>query len=227
MDRKTAVASQPRGSSGTAGMRKARQTQNRATLIRLVHVAKRELVQLGRLDEDSYRATLARIAGKSSSAELDVSELTKVLDYFKGIGFKVRSKKAPPLETPSRALALDAESRKVRALWLFLHELGVVKNPSEEALAGYVKRLTGVDALQWTDAAQAERLIESLKKWAMRFLPKIVASLADQAKTLQLQPQAAADLQHSLTQAFERSTYDPMRAAWEHLTVVLKQGAQA
>jgi phage gp16-like protein len=208
-------------------MKRARQTQNRATLIRLVHVAKRELLQLGRLDEDSYRATLARIAGKSSSADLDASELTKVLDYFKSIGFKVRSKKAPPLEKPSRALALDAESRKVRALWLFLHELGIVKNPSEAALAGYAKRITGVDALQWTDGGQAERLIESLKKWAMRFLPEIVSGLAKQAQALQLQPQQALDLQHALNQAFERRTYDPMQAAWAHLTIVLKQGAQA
>lgn len=207
-------------------MKRARQPQQRATLIRLVHVAKRELVQDGRLDDDSYRATLARIAGKSSSADLDVSELTKVLDYFKTLGFKVRSKKAPPLETPSRALALDAESRKVRAIWLFMHELGIVKNPSEASLAAYAKRITGVDALQWTDGAQAEVLIETLKKWAMRFLPKIVTDMAATVRSLQLQPRTVAELNESLAVAFERRTYDPMRNAWEHLNAVLT-GAKA
>lgn len=209
--------------------RKTASPASRATLLRLVQVARRELTQNGQLDEGSYRATLERLAGKSSAAELGISELTKVLDYFKSLGFKVRSKPTPasemPSQRPSRALALDAESRKVRALWLFLFQLGVVKDASEEALAAYVKRQAGVDALQWVDRAQAERLIEALKKWAMRFLPEIVDNMARQAEALQLDPETAAELKTRLNRAHARCTYDPMYEAWSLLDEALKAGA--
>ncbi|MGQ0708742.1 MAG: gp16 family protein, partial [Rhodoferax sp.] len=151
---------------------------NRQRLIRLIHVAKRDL----HLDDETYRAILQRIGKKVSAAELTVPELEKVLEHLKRSGFKVRSKgkAAGATAKPSRALARDPQSQKIRALWLFLHQLGAVRNPSEEALAAYVKRLTGVDALQWINGAQSERLIESMKKWAMRFLPDQVKALAQQ-----------------------------------------------
>ena len=205
---------------------------DRQGLIRLIHVAKRDL----QLDDDTYRAILQRVAGKGSSSDLTVSELEKVLEHMKRSGFKVRSKgKAartakPAKAKPSRPLAQDAESRKVRALWLFLHQLDVVKNPSEEALAAYVKRIAGVDALQWINGEQAERLIETMKKWAMRFLPARVKSLAEMAAEeinagrIVLTPEELAGLRGCIGTAQERQTYDPMYWAWESLTEVLKKG---
>ncbi len=205
---------------------------DRQGLIRLIHVAKRDL----QLDDDTYRAILQRVAGKESSSDLNVSELEKVLEHMKRSGFKVRSKgKAPRTAKqakakPSRPLAQDAESRKVRALWLFLHQLDVVKNPSEEALAAYVKRIAGVDALQWINGEQAERLIETMKKWAMRFLPARVKALAERAAKeinagrIVLTPEELAGLQGSIGTAQERQTYDPMYWAWESMTEVLNKG---
>lgn len=205
---------------------------DRQGLIRLIHVAKRDL----QLDDDTYRTILQRVAGKGSSSELTVPELEKVLEHMKRSGFKVRSKgKAPrsaqPAKAkPSRPLAQDGESKKVRAIWLFLHQLGVVKNPAEEALAAYVKRIAGVDALQWINGEQAERLIETMKKWAMRFLPARVKALAETAAAeinagrIVLTPQELAELQHAIGTAQARQTYDPMYWAWESLTEVLKKG---
>lgn len=205
---------------------------DRQGLIRLIHVAKRDL----QLDDDTYRAILQRVAGKESSSDLNISELEKVLEHMKRSGFKVRSKgKAPRTAKqakakPSRPLAQDAESRKVRALWLFLHQLDVVKNPSEEALAAYVKRIAGVDALQWINGEQAERLIETMKKWAMRFLPARVKALAERAAKeinagrIVLTPEELAGLQGCIGTAQERQTYDPMYWAWESLTEVLNKG---
>ena len=140
------------------------QPSNRQRLIRLIHVAKRDLS----LDDDTYRSILQRFGRKESSSDLTVPELEQVLEHLKRSGFKVRSKGKPAKPKavkakPSRPLAQDAESKKIRALWLFLHELGAVKNPSEEALAAYVKRIAGVDALQWISGEQAERLIETMK----------------------------------------------------------------
>ena len=106
---------------------------NRQRLIRLIHVAKRDLS----MDDDTYRAILLRIGKKASSADLTIPELEKVLEHLKRSGFKVRSKAKSAQAKPSRPLAQDGESKKIRALWLFLHELGAVKNPSEEALAAY------------------------------------------------------------------------------------------
>ena len=205
---------------------------DRQGLIRLIHVAKRDL----QLDDDTYRAILQRVAGKGSSSDLTVSELEKVLEHMKRSGFKVRSKgKAPRTAKPakaklSRPLAQDGESKKVRALWLFLHQLGAVKNPSEEALAAYVKRIAGVDALQWISGEQAETLIETLKKWAMRFLPARVKALAERAAEeinagrIVLTPEEVAGLRGCIGTAQERQTYDPMYWAWESLMEVLKKG---
>ncbi len=197
-----------------------RQPADRQRLIRLIHVAKGKLS----MDDDTYRAILQRIGKKASSADLTIPELEKVLEHLKRSGFKVRSKAKPPQEKPSRPLAQNPESKKIRALWLFLHELGAVKNPSEEALAAYVKRIARVDALQWIDGEQAERLIETMKKWAMRFLPQAVKALVPQVNALQLSDIDCARLNDALNTAFARLTFDPMHHAWECLNDVLKRG---
>lgn len=197
-----------------------RKPTDRQHLIRLIHVAKRDLA----LDEDSYRAILQRIGKKTSAADLTIPELEKVLEHLKRSGFKVRSKSKPAQAKPSRPLAQDAESKKIRALWLFLHELGTVKNPSEEALAAYVKRIAGVDALQWINGEQSERLIETMKKWAMRFLPQVVKELMQQAGALPLSDLERDQLNAVLNKAFTRLTFDPMHSAWESLNDVLKRG---
>lgn len=202
------------------------QPSNRQRLIRLIHVAKRDLS----LDDDTYRSILQRFGGKESSSDLTVPELEQVLEHLKRSGFKVRSKGKPAKPKavkakPSRPLAQDAESKKIRALWLFLHELGAVKNPSEEALAAYVKRIAGVDALQWISGEQAERLIETMKMWAMRFLPDAVKALVPRVAELPLSDEDRGQLNALLNKAFSRLTFDPMHSAWESLNDVLKKGA--
>ncbi len=202
------------------------QPSNRQRLIRLIHVAKRDLS----LDDDTYRSILQRFGRKESSSDLTVPELEQVLEHLKRSGFKVRSKGKPAKPKavkakPSRPLAQDAESKKIRALWLFLHELGAVNNPSEEALASYVKRIAGVDALQWISGEQAERLIETMKKWAMRFLPDAVKALVPRVAELPLSDEDRGQLNALLNKAFSRLTFDPMHSAWESLNDVLKKGA--
>lgn len=202
------------------------QPSNRQRLIRLIHVAKHDLS----LDDDTYRSILQRFGRKESSSDLTVPELEQVLEHLKRSGFKVRSKSKPAKPKavkakPSRPLAQDAESKKIRALWLFLHELGAVKNPSEEALAAYVKRIAGVDALQWISGEQAERLIETMKKWAMRFLPDAVKALVPRVAEMPLSDEDRGQLNALLNKAFSRLTFDPMHSAWESLNDVLKKGA--
>lgn len=206
----------------------ARTTANqdaRQRLIRLIHVGKRELG----LDDEIYRALLMGSVQKDSTSAMSVPELERVLERMKRSGFKVRVKSArPPAQSrPGRPLAQYPEARKVRALWLFLHQLGAVKNPSEEALAAYVKRIAKVDALQWTNGNQTEALIETLKKWAMRYLPgqvrEMAQTLSEAIKTgsVTLSDEELTGLRSTVGLAQTRQTFDPMQTAWDALKTAL------
>jgi len=184
----------------------------------LIHVAKRELG----MDDDAYRAMLRSLELPDSSANMTVPQLDTVLEHMKRSGFKVLSQGNAAQGTPFWPLAQDPQSRKIRALWLFLHELGAVKDPSEAALAAYVKRMTKVDALQWTNDRQPKRVIEALKKWAMRFLPQAVKALEQEVSALSLTDLDRNRLNTALHRAVTRGTFAPMHAAWK-LLVELKR----
>jgi len=153
-------------------MSATRNPNSRQSLIRLIHVAKRDLA----LDDDTYCAMLIAATGKDSSAGLSVPQLERVLAHMKKSGFTVRHKtpkdrprdSAHPPGGLSRNIAQDAQSKKIRALWLSLHDMGAVHDCSEAALGAYVKRITRIDALQWLDGDQASHVIETLKKWQER-----------------------------------------------------------
>ena len=72
-------------------------TDNRLRLIKLIHVARRELG----MDDDTYRLLLSGmkgLGGATSTADLSVPNLYRVLEQLKQRGFKVRpSKKQRPL----------------------------------------------------------------------------------------------------------------------------------
>lgn len=124
--------------------------------IQMIHIAKQ---QLG-MDEETYRSMLWTVARVKSSTELDFVGRRNVIAHLEARGFK-RTR-------PARKLADDPQSKKIRALWLDLHKAEKVRNPSEEALAAFVKRQTGCEALQWLSGKQASDVIEELKKWLER-----------------------------------------------------------
>ncbi len=123
------------------------------------------------LDDDTYRAILAEYGAKSSKDRAftfaKADELIHDLEE-KAVAAGKWEKRKPARKAKTRKLADDPQSKKIRALWLELHQAEKVKNPSESALAAYVKRMTGVNALQWLSTAQASNVIESLKKWLER-----------------------------------------------------------
>lgn len=135
----------------------------------LIHMAKATLW----LNREDYEHVLRTVTGKDSAADMNAAEREKLLQHFKAKGFKV---KPTARSQQARTLAQDAQSRKVRAMWLMLHALGQVRDPSEAALAAYVKRMAKVDALQW---ANHFAVIESLKSWAMRHLPQFVKATVE------------------------------------------------
>lgn len=150
------------------GMNAALTNPTRLRYIKLIHVARREM----RMDDETYRLMLSGMTGldgATSTADLSVPNLQRVLEQLKQRGFKPRPNKAG-----TRPRANDEQSRKIRSLWLELHDLGAVRDPSEEALANFVKSMTKVSALQWLNVAQASRVIENLKQWQRRMTNKEV-----------------------------------------------------
>lgn len=110
------------------------------------------------LDDDAYRAMLQDRTGKASAKELSDGQIRAVLDHLNGVN------------RPKASARRDdsATSRKIRALWLSLWNLGVVRNPEETALVNFMRPIAKVDALHWLSARDAFRVIEALKDMGKR-----------------------------------------------------------
>lgn len=135
--------------------------QRRRALLAKVHISKK---QLG-LDEDDYRAVIFQHCGSMSAADATEAQLAAVVQHFGQRGFKAQAKgvpgrRAPAVDTPT--------ARKARALWLSLHQLGAVRNPSEQALEAFARRQLKCEVWRWSDQALAYKLIEALKAMAKR-----------------------------------------------------------
>jgi phage gp16-like protein len=142
-----------------------KQTDNRKRLYTLLAIGKQ---QLG-WDEEFYRGIWLPMQGATKDADgrysattLSIAQLFQALEKMRAAGFRPKSKAS------NRAQAGDPQSKMIRGLWLELHELGAVRNPSESSLAAYVKRQAGVEALQWLNNDQASQVIEALKQWVKR-----------------------------------------------------------
>lgn len=130
-------------------------------LIQLIHIARSDL----QMDEDTYRQMLQGLTGKASTKGMDTTQLDRVLESMKKKGFRVK-----PAGKATSSLLLDnhPQSKKIRALWLEMAAAGIVRDSSEQALALWVKRETGISALRWLSNEQASSIIEKLKKWQRR-----------------------------------------------------------
>ncbi len=174
----------------------------RAKEITLIHVLSG---QIG-LDEDTRRGMLAQLTGKRSSKDLTWQERKRVIDHLVSKGAKVTTPRKPGRKTgaPSRPLDTSAQASKVRALWIALHGLGAVRDPSEAALAGYTKRIAKVDALQWATGEQLETLIETLKKWVIRVCAELAPDLMSRANLSSLDEKTSHDLKVCYGRLLER-----------------------
>ncbi|HVJ53474.1 MAG TPA: regulatory protein GemA [Aliidongia sp.] len=119
--------------------------------------------QLG-LAEDDYRALVRRHSGERtrSAGELTPKERGELLDHLRRCG--AGTKNAPS----ARGTDARRQAAKLRALWLSLWQLGQVERPDDAALAAFVMRQTGIEALRWNSAADLNRATEALKGWCER-----------------------------------------------------------
>ena len=98
--------------------------------VKIIHVARRELG----MDEDAYRLMLERVTGVASLRAMSVRQKIEVIDELKRMGFRIKSggHKLPKAFAP--------HSRQIHALWKSCYRLGVIENPSREALRAFCKR---------------------------------------------------------------------------------------
>lgn len=134
-----------------------RGAQHRRAMLAKINVARHQLNMV----EDDYRQLLFDATGKTSLKECSEAEMDAVLTRLKGLGFK-------PVPKKGERSAQHPMARKARALWISLHQLGVVHNPSEQALEAFARRQLGCDRLVWARQSDAYRLIEALKDMASR-----------------------------------------------------------
>ncbi|TCT41175.1 gp16 family protein [Martelella mediterranea] len=130
--------------------------------IAALHVAKK---QLG-LDDETYRAKLSTITGKSSAKEMSEAERQKVLTVFRNEGFSPKATEARP---DGRKKLTGKFAPKLQALWIAAWNLGLVNNRDDAALLAFVKRQTGIDHTRFlTYGGDASKAIEALKSWIKR-----------------------------------------------------------
>lgn len=132
------------------------------TALAAIHVAKK---QLG-LDEDTYRAVLMRVTGKSSAGAMSEAERVRVVEELRRQGFKPASKRG------SKGARKRLEGRfagKLQALWIAVWNLGLVEDREDGALLAFVKRQTRIDHTRFLRHPEdADAVIEALKAWMAR-----------------------------------------------------------
>ncbi|MDO9625162.1 MAG: regulatory protein GemA [Pseudomonas sp.] len=116
-----------------------------------IHVAK---AQLG-LDDETYRALLARIAGVRSAKDLNTRQIGAVLAEFERLGFKPLPTKKAGRKAPKAAPDKAAMIVKIEAY------LAEAKRPWAYADA-MALRMFKVERVEWCDGDQLRRLIAAL-----------------------------------------------------------------
>ena len=131
----------------------------RQKLLAAIHIAKKDLA----LTEESYRDLLERVTEHRTCKACSIPQLEKVLDEFGKLGWTNK-----PRKRGSRGGRPKPQLAKLKALWMALYWLAEVDNASDEALAAFVKRQVGVEALAWLKPDDANTCIEALKDWCGR-----------------------------------------------------------
>jgi phage gp16-like protein len=130
-----------------------------ARRIALVRVARSRL----NLDEASYRALLASVAGVSSSTELDATGFDDLMAAFRRLGFKSDWYR----ETGGSggfAAATPGQVALIRNLWLDYSD----RKGTPADLRTWLQRHFKVTALRFVDVATAPKVIAALRAMVAR-----------------------------------------------------------
>lgn len=140
-----------------------RATQHRRSMIAKINIARQQLHMV----EDDYRQLLFNATGRTSLRDCSDGQLANMITALKGKGFQPLPTAGPRVGRGKHA-AGHPVARKARALWLSLHQLGVVRNPAEEALEEFAKRQLKCETFKWARQSEGFRVIEALKSMGQR-----------------------------------------------------------
>lgn len=126
----------------------------------LLHVAKAKLGW----DDDLYRQALVRIAGVTSSNELDKEGFEALMGFAEYCGFRPLGKGAPRYGNRP-GMATFAQIELIRELWREVHG---ARECDDQALSGWLRKYQKVDSLRFLTLDGARKTITALKAWKAR-----------------------------------------------------------
>lgn len=125
-----------------------------------IHVAKKALAW----DDDTYRDILFTVCRVRSSADLDFAGRKAFLAHLQACQAKMgTSTPAGRAKTP-----WSPSQKRIWSLWQQLADAKLVNVRDRKALDAWIKRQTGVDRIEWLNAAQLDLVIDSAKRWLNR-----------------------------------------------------------
>ena len=113
--------------------------------------------ELHMTDEDLH-AVVYRETGKESIKALTQGQINEVARVLQNMKDGVSRSTRPKRTDEGGDVRTVQQRRKIYAL---TEQLGWNDNP--QRIQGFVKRMTGVDRLEWLNVAQCEKVIEGLK----------------------------------------------------------------
>lgn len=134
--------------------------QAKAAAIKAIQIRRRQVPGLE--DETAWRDFLRVTAGVDSLRAMNDRQRGAVLDAL-----AKRGAKTGPARTK---LAADPQARKMRALWISLHQAEAVQSGTEQSLAAWCGRQLDrqVDDLRFVTPAEKRTLIQALIGWCQR-----------------------------------------------------------
>jgi phage gp16-like protein len=124
--------------------------------IKLIHTAKNRL----KLADEHYREILSSF-GVSSSKDLTQEDAKKVIQIFEKLGFKPLFKEPKHAKLKNREnMASPKQLRKIEAMW---KNSTRVKEKTDEALRKYIKRIAGVDHINWLTKDNVQKVIKAIE----------------------------------------------------------------
>jgi hypothetical protein len=138
---------------------------DRRAMIAKAHIAKKDL----RLDDETYRAIIQRVAGAASCSACTNDHLAALLAEFRRLGWNP----APAAKRSSRKPWV----RMIYGIWADLRPL--LDDANEDTLRAFVKRQTrslknpdGIADPEWLDAPDGTRVIQGMQGWLARVRAK-------------------------------------------------------
>lgn len=141
----------------------AKEKTKRQKMLAKIHIGKKYLG----LNEYEYRIFLKAAAGKESTRDMEIEELKEVLDLMKRAGFYEKANEKANAKEPkyfyvslydTRYLS-EKQVKYIKGLWW-----QNVRNPNEDTLRAFIKRITGKNSLSECGQKEANILITAIQE---------------------------------------------------------------